>query len=298
MPTPRVSERLEGTTEPPVERREPPPVSPRYQTGCTSQILAVRLYLTVTMQGVTRVAMHQPQLLGTGETWLAIDKPAGLPVFPPHDDATGPSLLSWLLLRHPDQAAPSWPVGFEGGIAHRLDVSTSGQVLVARDPGALVQLRELFARHLLLKEYRFLSWREVPWSEHRLDRPIAHDRQRRARMIVQRGQSTPHRGAWYPAETTFRRASPGHRLSEGRLSEWSAFMKTGVMHQIRVHAAFAGLALAGDGLYGGGPPTPAATAWAQASGLPSPPFHLHHVGLCGSGLEPPRSPCPSWWRTC
>ncbi len=238
--------------------------------------------------------MHEPLLLGRGDGWLALDKPAGLPVFPPHREPGGESLLSWLLAAQPAQALHDWPAGFEGGIAHRLDVSTSGQVMVARTPADLAELRLLFEQHLLHKEYRLLSWREVPWDRHEVEVPIAHDRHRKARMVVQRGQATPHRGAWYPARTRLQRSGP----TRDRLSEWSAWMSSGVTHQIRVHCAFAGLALAGDGLYGGGPPTPAALALAEQADLSSPPFHLHHVGLRGPGLDPPASPCPSWWRTC
>lgn len=63
------------------------------------------------------------------------------------------------------------------------------------------------------------------------------------------------------------------------------------MHQVRVHAAVAGLALAGDRLYGGGPPTP----WALAHAPQAPPFHLHHLGLSGPDLAPRPLPVPGWW---
>ena len=62
-------------------------------------------------------------------------------------------------------------------------------------------------------------------------------------------------------------------------------MQTGVMHQIRAHAGFAGLALAGDRLYGGGQPP---------ADFPV-PFALHHVGLVGPGLAPPPVDPPRWW---
>ena len=57
-------------------------------------------------------------------------------------------------------------------------------------------------------------------------------------------------------------------------------MRTGVMHQIRVHAAFLGLALAGDRLYGGGPGG----------------FRLHHVGLSGGRWSTSSVPLPAWAR--
>lgn len=209
-----------------------------------------------------------------------VSKPAGLPVFPPHANPRGDCVLLRLLEAQPWRAELPWPEGFAGGIAHRLDISTSGALLVARDPDALQELRSWFAERRLDKTYRFLAARDVPWDEHRCDRPIAHDRRHKGRMVVQRGQNTPHRGRWYPAETRFRRV-------RGRLFE--AVMTTGVMHQIRVHAAFLGLPLLGDARYGGG---------REAEGLPpGATFFLHHLGVEGpGGFRSDPVPLPGWAR--
>jgi 23S rRNA-/tRNA-specific pseudouridylate synthase len=88
-------------------------------------------------------------------------------------------------------------------------------------------------------------------------------------MVVQRSETTPHRGRWLAAETQFERR--GARL-------WQARMRTGVMHQIRVHAAFIGLVLEGDRLYGGGPDG----------------FKLHHVGLRGGEWATTAVAEPHW----
>src|SRR5690606_11456797 len=74
--------------------------------------------------------------IGPG-VFRTLSKPAGLPVFPPHADPAGDCLLARLLAEEPWRAALPWPAGFDGGIAHRLDVSTSGAVLAASDPDAL-----------------------------------------------------------------------------------------------------------------------------------------------------------------
>lgn len=228
-----------------------------------------------------------------GERCLALAKPAGLPVFPPHADPEGDCVLARLRAARPEQVEAAWPFGFRGGIAHRLDVSTSGQLLVARSIEDLEWLRELFGRRWLRKRYRFLSARWVPWTEHIVDARIAHDRRRKGRMVVERGKRTPHRGRWYEAETRFRRvaATLEEALPEGAEhvdgSLWAAEMRTGVMHQIRIHAAFAGVALAGDRRYGGGP-----SPWVRPEGVH---FHLHHLGVEAPGLEPTPVPLPPWW---
>jgi 23S rRNA pseudouridine1911/1915/1917 synthase len=207
-------------------------------------------------------------------------KPAGVPVFPPHGQPEGASLLQrWLTVR-PDQASLPWPPGFEGGIAHRLDTATSGIVVACTSLAAFAALRASFAEGTLRKHYRFVSTREVPWSHHTVVLPIAHDRRRRSRMVVQRGHSTPHRGRWYPAHTEL------EQLGGGR---WRAVITTGVMHQIRAHAAFVGLPLAGDGLYGGG------DLPAELSPPPGASFLLHHEHIEGPGWTGPTEAPPDWW---
>lgn len=206
---------------------------------------------------------------------ITLDKPSGLPVFPPHADPSGDCLLTRLLAQQPWRGEAGFPATFAGGIAHRLDNDTSGAIWVADDLLELDRMRQAFASGMLTKRYLFLASRDVSWHENSCDLAIAHDRRHKARMVVQRGANTPHRGRWLPTSTQFRHVD--HRL-------WAASMSTGAMHQIRVHAAFVGLALAGDRLYGGGPPV---------DGQPS--FCLHHVGLndpAGWGTSP--VPAPPW----
>lgn len=186
-------------------------------------------------------------------------KPAGVPVFPSPARPEAPHVLGRLLASEPWRATVAWPAAFAGGIAHRLDNATSGALLVADDLDALAAVRARFQAGALTKTYWFEARHDVPWDAHDIDLPLAHDPRHKARMVVRRGLDTPHRGPWLPARTTLQRR--GARL-------WEATMRTGVMHQIRLHAAFVGLALRGDRLYGGGPPLDDAVA-----------FHLHHVGV-------------------
>lgn len=215
--------------------------------------------------------------------WLALVKPAGVPVFPRHGSPGDVCLRSLLEAMEPERCSHMWPRGFEAGIAHRLDIPTSGVVLAAATPRDLARLRGWFSDRLLTKRYRFVTAKAVEWSHHSVSHRLAHDRRKKRRMVFERGRSTPHRGKWMAAETRFVR---GAALGEG-LVHWHAEMSTGVMHQIRVHAASVGLALAGDTLYGGG-----------RLGLSRPDgatFLLHHERLIGPGLVVPSLPPPAWW---
>ena len=186
-------------------------------------------------------------------------------------------MLRRLLSEEPARAALDFPEGFAGGIAHRLDISTSGALLVADSPEELLHIREAFASGTLEKTYLLWARRKAPWTSHQCSVPLAHDRRRKARMTPKRGQNTPHRGKWLEAETHFEHL-------EGRL--YRARMRTGVMHQIRVHAAFVGIPLEGYSMYGGGQPPEA-----RPTGVP---FLLHHMGLEGPGVRTEPVALPTW----
>lgn len=224
-------------------------------------------------------AEHRLEIAWESDRCLAVVKPSGIPVFPPHADPSGDCVLRQLLAARPAQAG-GWPAGFSGGIAHRLDIPTSGQLLVAKTPADLAWLRGLFAQRRLTKTYWLLTAKNPPWDAHTITASLAHDRRKKSRMVVQRGRSTPHRGRWLPAETHFDRQERC-----GALWRWRAVMRSGVMHQIRAHAGFAGLALVGDRRYGGGE-SPARFPVS---------FALHHVGLVGPGLAPTPALVPEWW---
>ena len=218
-------------------------------------------------------------MLGEGLRWQAWNKPGGIPVFPPHADPSGDCLL-----RRSGLDPMGWDPKFAGGLAHRLDTPTSGQVLSARTPDDLVWLRDAFSAGQLRKVYRFVTAKNVSWDEHTVETPIAHHKRKRAVMIVKRGANTPCRGKWHPAHTVFRRIG---EVDNGA-TLWEAVIKTGVMHQIRAHAAFVGIPLRGDKRYGGGESleTPDAERI---------PFLIHHVGLSGPDLSPPAAPLPDFW---
>ena len=64
-----------------------------------------------------------------GPGWLAVDKPAGMPVHPLREDETG-TVLNAVIARHPEVHGVG-EGGLRSGVVHRLDVDTSGVLLVA-----------------------------------------------------------------------------------------------------------------------------------------------------------------------
>lgn len=179
-----------------------------------------------------------PRILWEKEHILLLSKPSG---FHTHSGAREPSLARWLAERRPD-CREIGEHGVECGIAHRLDRDTSGVMVAASRQSTYESLRRAFAAHEISKSYLALA-------SGRLCESIVVDQalaRRRTRVVPARRRDR----AWQ-ARTLFRGISGA--------DEWSlveAEMSTGVTHQVRAHAAIAGVPLFGDEKYGG-PPSPA-----------------------------------------
>ena len=81
-------------------------------------------------------------VLAAGSGWLAVDKPAGAPAHPLREEERG-TVLNAAIARHPELFGVG-EGGLRSGVVHRLDVYTSGVLLVATSEGAWRRLREAF----------------------------------------------------------------------------------------------------------------------------------------------------------
>lgn len=170
---------------------------------------------------------------------LVLDKPAGM-----HSEAgrsTG-SMAGLLEARYGDLSGIGDRAN-EAGLVHRLDQQTSGVLLAARTAEAYRRLRLAFGAGRTRKQYLALAAGRLERS-----REIALPLARRAGRMV---SATAHDASALPARTRF------EPLELGR--DWSLLlvtMRSGVMHQVRAHAAALGHPLLGDVEYGGPPARP------------------------------------------
>lgn len=123
-------------------------------------------------------------------------------------------------------------------LVHRLDVGTSGVVLLARDVDAHRELAAAFAARRVDKAYLALVWGRPRPAAGRFDQPLAPDRLDRRRMRV----DAAGRAATSDYETLGRAA---------HVSLLRLVPHTGRTHQLRVHLASVGHPIVGDDLYGG-----------------------------------------------
>jgi 23S rRNA pseudouridine1911/1915/1917 synthase len=193
----------------------------------------------------------EPPILASGPGWLAIDKPAGMPVHPLREDEAGTALGH--LLRWHTEAQGVGEGGLRSGVVHRLDVDTSGVLLLSYDERAYGRLRDAFRRHVVEKRYRALveGHFDPPGDELEITLPLVIARHRPAEVRIAsevdqaRGRAREVHQSVRALETL-----PGATLVEVRPS-------TGFLHQIRATLAHLGHPVLGDDRYGGRPAEPA-----------------------------------------
>ena len=169
---------------------------------------------------------------------IVVDKPAGLVVHPGAGNPTG-TLVNGLLTRYPELAEIGEP--HRPGIVHRLDIGTSGLMVVAHSVRAYHSLVYALAQRDVARVYRTLVWGHLANPHGVIDAPIGRDHRDPMRMaVVVDGKSARTR-----YEVLAEYGTPA------QASSLECRLESGRTHQIRVHLAAIGHPVVGDGTYGG-----------------------------------------------
>lgn len=167
------------------------------------------------------------------EDLIVINKPAGLVVHPAPGHWTG-TLVHGLLFRYPDLGTLNGVK--RPGIVHRLDATTSGLMVVARNGLAQEGLFNDFKERRIRKEYLALAYGKTPAAAGSITYPIDRDPHNRLRMAcVEDG-----REAWTDYVQLW---------SRNNYSFVKCILHSGRTHQIRVHMQAIKCPLVGDRLY-------------------------------------------------
>ncbi len=166
---------------------------------------------------------------------LVVNKPKGMVVHPAAGNYEG-TLVNALMYHCGDSLS-----GINGvmrpGIVHRIDKNTSGLLMVAKNDFAHTSLAAQIKEHSFTREYEAIVYGHLKENSGTINAPIdRHPTKRKQMAIVEGGRE---------AITYYEVLEELNGFTHLRLR-----LKTGRTHQIRVHMAHLGHAVAGDDVYG------------------------------------------------
>jgi 23S rRNA pseudouridine1911/1915/1917 synthase len=203
------------------------------------------------------------------EEIMVVNKPAGMVTHPGAGAASG-TLANGLVyyLNQIGRQPPRRGGTSRPGIVHRLDVGTSGLIVVAKTDRAHLNLAEQFESRSVMKDYTAMVYGAVKEDSGKIEAPIGRDPRNRVKMAV-----TPD---GRQATTLY---SVVKRFDEFTLLDVE--IKTGRTHQIRVHLAHVKHPVVADSTYGAGRTNSIKSAKlrAEARRLDRPFLHAARLGF-------------------
>ena len=213
----------------------------RVQEGDQVRLPPVRVSEKIAEKAERPAPAREFPILLEDEHLIALDKPAGTAVH-------GGSGVSFGVIEQLRQARPQAKF-LE--LVHRLDRETSGILLVAKKRSALTHLQDQFRERETGKTYLALVLGAWPANKKVIDTPLHKylqaDGERRVRVTTPEDPDGMRSITLVKVRSTVP-ARPDAGLPAFSLLEVT--IKTGRTHQIRVHLASQGHAIAGDEKYG------------------------------------------------
>lgn len=178
-----------------------------------------------------RSPLAELDIIHVDDALLVLNKPAGLLSVPGRGEDKQDCLSNRALQHYPDAL-----------VVHRLDMATSGLLVMARGKAAQRSLNDAFASRAVHKRYEAVvdGLVQAPDFEWQLiDLPIFLDWPNRPRRIIDTLHGKPSSTRWHLLETN-------HAQGTSRLALAPV---TGRSHQLRVHLQAIGHPILGDMLY-------------------------------------------------
>lgn len=167
---------------------------------------------------------------------LVVNKAKGMVVHPANGNHSG--TLVNALLYHCSSGLSGINGVIRPGIVHRIDKDTSGLLIVAKNDAAHLSLAEQIKQHSFTRAYEAVLYGNIKEDEITVNQPIGRNPKDRKKMAVTLKNSKP-------AVTHIKVIK-----RYGEFTHVRCILETGRTHQIRVHCAYIGHPVAGDGVYG------------------------------------------------
>ena len=168
---------------------------------------------------------------------ILINKPKGMVVHPAPGHYSG-TLVNGLMY-HFGSSLSGINGEFRPGIVHRIDMDTTGVLVVCKNDNAHRALSEQLHEHSITRKYYAIVYGNISSDEGTVDAPIGRSPKDRKKMAINNRNG--------------RRAVTHYRVLErfgGRYTYIECQLETGRTHQIRVHMASIGHPILGDEVYG------------------------------------------------
>lgn len=196
-----------------------------------------------------------PQIIFEDDSFLVIDKPAGLTVNHSETTKNEETVQSWI------EKNFDFPLAqdsfLRNGVVHRLDKETSGLLLIAKTKEAFENLQGQFKERKVKKTYLALVHGKVEPNEGVIEASISRspfDRKKFGVFLGGREARTKYKTI-SNFQFLLRQAQDPERsrgtISNEKFTLLELFPETGRTHQIRVHLKFIGYSVVGDEKYAG-----------------------------------------------
>jgi 23S rRNA pseudouridine1911/1915/1917 synthase len=210
---------------------------PKSERVLAGQVIEVLMPAPINSDPIPLTPLEGLSIIYDDEDLVVIDKPVGCAAHP-SPGWTGPTVVGAFM-------AAGYSVSTSGpaerqGIVHRLDVGTSGLMIVAKSDQAFHALKDAFRNRTVSKNYHALVQGHMDPSTGTIDAPIdRHPKEDHRFAVVATGkESITH----YEVMEFYR-----------AVSMVKIELETGRTHQIRVHFSALHHPLVGDTTYGADP---------------------------------------------
>lgn len=214
------------------------------------------------------------EILFEDKDLIIINKPAGV-VVNNADTINEPTIQEWVADHlegseptdwhdlvpadfNPEFGAPTAIFEERGGIVHRLDKDTSGVLVLAKNPGSLVNLLAQFKQRTVQKTYLCLAHGKLRFAKGKVSAPLGRasaDRKKFAVVAEGRPAETEYRVEEFYPHLDVETIAQEHKNFKKHAKIYQGFSlvtcwpKTGRTHQIRVHLKHLGHPIVGDVTY-------------------------------------------------
>ena len=177
-------------------------------------------------------------ILYEDEDLLIVNKPKGMVVHPSAGHFSG--TLVNAIMYHCKESLSGINGEIRPGIVHRIDMDTTGSLIVCKNDVSHVNIAEQIKVHSVNRIYEGIVYGNVKEEEGTIDAPIGRHPIERKKMAINEKNGKP--------------AITHYKVLErfGNYTYMQFQLETGRTHQIRVHMSSIGHPLLGDNLYSSG----------------------------------------------